>query len=50
MIFPWVSGHVGGAIGLRWVFGIIATAFAIIAILSRVAARIERDQSRGVPA
>jgi fucose permease len=41
MLLPWIAGHVGGMMGLRWVFGIIAAAFAGIAILSRVAARFE---------
>ncbi len=40
MLFPWVAGQLGGAAGLRWVFGMIAAAFAAIVALSRLAARL----------
>jgi len=48
MLVPWVAGQVGGAAGLRWVFGIVAAAFASIAALSRLAARV--DRARGAAA
>ena len=41
IILPWVSGQIGGALGLRWVLGLMAVAFAAIGGLSRVAARID---------
>jgi len=44
MIFPWVAGQVGGATSLRWVFGMIAAAFAAIIGLSRVAAGVDPGQ------
>lgn len=45
MILPWLAGQIGGAAGLRWVFAMVAAAFAAILIVSRVAARIDREQS-----
>ncbi|HEY2017655.1 MAG TPA: MFS transporter [Bryobacteraceae bacterium] len=45
MLVPWIAGQVGGAAGLRWVFGLIAASFAAILVLSRVAARIDRAQN-----
>jgi fucose permease len=41
MLLPWVAGQVGGTVGLRWVFGIIAAAFVGIVILSRVGSRVD---------
>jgi FHS family glucose/mannose:H+ symporter-like MFS transporter len=41
MLVPWLSAHIAGAAGMRWAFGGIATAFAVIAVLGRVAARCE---------
>jgi fucose permease len=42
MTLPWIAGRIGGAAGLRWVFGMVAASFAAIFGLSRVAARLER--------
>jgi FHS family glucose/mannose:H+ symporter-like MFS transporter len=42
MTLPWLAGRIGGAAGLRWVFGMVAAAFAAILLLSRVAAGFER--------
>lgn len=41
MTFPLVAGQLGATAGLRWVFGMIAAAFAAILGLSRVARHIE---------
>ena len=41
MLVPWVAGRIGGAIGLRWVFAMVAVCFAAVLALSRVAARVE---------
>jgi len=41
MLLPWTAGQVGGGLGLRWVFVMIAAAFAAISLLSRLAARID---------
>lgn len=40
MTVPWLAGQVAGAAGLRWVFAVVAVAFAAIAALSRVVARM----------
>jgi fucose permease len=45
MLVPWVAGRIGGAIGLRWVFAMVAVSFAAILALSRVAARMESATS-----
>jgi fucose permease len=45
MVLPWLAGHVGGAAGLRWVFGMIAASFTAILVLSRVAAHFDRGKS-----
>lgn len=42
MTLPWLAGQIGGAVGLRWVFGMIAASFAAILGLSRVAAQVDR--------
>ena len=42
---PWAAGHIGGAIGLRWVLGLMAIAFAGIAGLSRLAASCDRERA-----
>jgi fucose permease len=42
MVVPWLAGQIGGAAGLRWVFGMMAAAFAVILALSRTAAHFER--------
>ncbi len=44
MILPWLAGQIGGSAGLRWVFGTVAAAFAVIFALSRVAASIDRGR------
>jgi len=41
MLVPWVAGLVGGTMGLRWVFGVVAVAFSGIALLSRLAAGVD---------
>jgi len=41
MLFPWLAGRVGSAIGLRWVFAMTAAAFLGIAALSRAAAVLD---------
>jgi fucose permease len=41
MMLPWAAGLLGDAAGLRWVFGMVAAAFAAILGLSRVAARLD---------
>jgi hypothetical protein len=46
MMLPWLAGHIGGAIGLRWVFGMIAASFAAIAGLSRVAAHLASAKNK----
>lgn len=38
MALPWAAGQIGGAAGLRWVFVLVAAAFAAILALSRVIA------------
>lgn len=43
MILPFAAGQIGAVAGLRWVFGMIATAFAAILALSRMARRIDRQ-------
>jgi fucose permease len=43
MIFPLLAGQVGATAGLRWVFGMIAAAFAAILGLSRIARHIEHQ-------
>jgi fucose permease len=43
MIFPLLAGQVGATVGLRWVFGMVAVAFAAILGLSRVARHIEHQ-------
>ena len=47
MVLPWVAGRLGGAAGLRFVFGMIAASFAAILVLSRVAAHFDRKGSWG---
>lgn len=42
MILPWVAGQIGGKLGLRWVFALIASSFAAIVGLGRVAARVDK--------
>jgi FHS family glucose/mannose:H+ symporter-like MFS transporter len=42
ILLPWLAGEMGGAAGLRSVFGMIAAAFAAIAVLSRTAAHKDR--------
>jgi fucose permease len=37
MIVPWVSGQVAAAGGLRWVFVLVSSSFAAIAVLGRLA-------------
>ncbi len=39
IILPWLAGQVAGAAGLRWVFGMVAAAFAAILVLSCLLAR-----------
>ncbi len=39
MFLPWLAGQVAGAAGLRWVFGLVAAAFAAILALSRALAQ-----------
>ena len=41
MVLPFIAGQIGAAAGLRWIFGMIAAAFAAIAALSRIARRVE---------
>ena len=43
MLVPWLAGQLGGAVGLRWVFGTMAASFAAILALSRAAAHFDRD-------
>jgi fucose permease len=43
MALPWSAGQIGGGLGLRWVFVLIAAAFAAILGLGRAAARAERS-------
>jgi fucose permease len=50
MLLPWLSGQIGGAMGLRWVLGIVAAAFAGIAGLSRAAARADSGRSEALSA
>lgn len=50
MILPWLAGQIGGVVGLRWIFGMVAASFAAILGLSRVAARVDRDKSGMTPA
>jgi fucose permease len=38
MTLPWVSGQTAEALGLRWVFALVACAFGVIAVMSRVVA------------
>ncbi len=45
MIVPWVAAQAAAAAGLRWVFGIVAFAFAAISVLSRVVARSVRARA-----
>jgi FHS family glucose/mannose:H+ symporter-like MFS transporter len=45
MILPWIAGQVGGAAGLRWVFVLVAAAFAAVLLMSRVAAHIDRGKA-----
>jgi fucose permease len=40
MTVPWLAGQAAGSAGLRWVFVVVAAAFAAISILSRVIARL----------
>jgi fucose permease len=42
MTIPWLAGQIGGLVGLRWVFVLVAVSFAAILALGRVAARAER--------
>ncbi len=49
MILPWVAGQLGGAVGLRSVFVLIAGSYAAIAGLSRLARRFDRGE-RGAAA
>ena len=44
MVVPWLAGQLGGAAGLRWVFGMIAASFAAIFVLSRTAAHFDLDR------
>jgi fucose permease len=44
MILPWLAGQIGGTAGLRWVFAMVAASFAAILVVSRAAARIDREQ------
>lgn len=44
MILPWLAGHIGGSVGLRWAFGLVAASFAAILALSRVARRVDYDR------
>lgn len=46
MLLPWVAGQLGSTIGLRYVFAMVAVAFAGIAILSRVASRLDYKNSQ----
>ena len=41
MTLPWLAGHIGAALGLRWVMAMVAVAFAVIFTLSRVAADLD---------
>lgn len=50
MILPWAAGHIGGAMGLRWVLGMTAAAFAAIGGLSRVAACADCEIGEARPA
>jgi fucose permease len=43
MTLPWVCGKTASVAGLRWVFVVVAVAFAVIAVLSRVTARLSRS-------
>jgi fucose permease len=46
MALPWTAARIGGAAGLRWVFGLAAVSLAVILLLSRVAARVESAEGR----
>ena len=50
MILPWASGQLGGVVGLRSVFVLIAGSFAAIAGLSRVARHFDRCDRSGTAA
>ena len=41
IILPWVSGRIGGSLGLRWVLALMAVTFAAIGGLSRIAGRVD---------
>jgi fucose permease len=45
MALPWSAGQIGGTLGLRWVFVLLAAAFAAILGLGRTAARVERARA-----
>jgi fucose permease len=45
MLLPWLGGQIGGAAGLRWVFGMVAAGFAAVLLLSRVGAHIDAARS-----
>ncbi len=42
MVLPWAAGQLAEAAGLRWVFALVAAAFAAILVLSRAMARASR--------
>lgn len=46
MLLPFLAGHLGGTVGLRWVFGMMGATFAAIAALSRLAARVDLHHPR----
>jgi fucose permease len=47
---PWAAGHIGGEVGLRWVFVLVAGCYASILGLTALAARLDSRRVAAVPA